>query len=403
MRLTSSLMRRYTLILIVVVAVIGIVCWVCIDRRFGAVSSTAKGRKTSQTPQNVAGTASAEPEKTVLPMSRDGDQITRSVAEALDAMREGKSSKVDAALLHLDELLGDKRRNGEAGIAAILQFLRTGRDGPTGRGFVIGEGGVLTESTTLRVYLMDKLGQLSREVGSEAALGAALEVLQSFGSADEWAVSMRNVAWIDPASRSFLQDRILAMLNHKEWHDRPSIGMLESFDVIVHTGAMLTVPELSRLVSVQNSPLTRASSVALDRLSGQKGLELTSLLNQQPGLLSAAPLVRADLFAHADLSVPEQRYQLENYLLRPDVDTRERKKFFSSLVQTGQFLSNNLITPVALAETPDQAAARLDILTQTVNGWLRDKRFRAFNGELTALGARVNRIIDEITADEISK
>ncbi len=396
-------MKQRLLISIAVLALIGAVGWVGMKRDSDAVSADVVSGKAKEISRNTAGVASVEPKPAISPMSQNRAQITRLLADALAAMRQGKSADVDAVLKRLNEVLGSGHRNNEATIAAILEFLKTGQDAATGRGFVIGDGGVLAESTTLRVYLIDKLGQLSREVGSEAALGVAREVLQSFGSADEWAVSMRNVAWSDPASREFLQNRAFAMLNHPEWREKPSTGMLEAFDVIVHTGAMVTIPELSRLISVQNSPLARASSVALDRLSGQSGLELTKLLNQQPELLSAAPLLRADLFAHADLSVPEQRQQLEIYLLRPEVDARERKKFFSSLIQTGQFVSNNLITPAVSPETPDQASARLDVLTRTVSGWLRDDRFSSLTSELTALGARVNHIIDEITADEVSK
>jgi hypothetical protein len=396
-------MKKRRWIWVAAVAFIGAVGWFSTgsNTRVGlgaAVSGTAPGM-----PRNAAAVASVEPKKTVSRMSLERAEINLVLARALAALRQGKPVEVEAALVELDEMLGGGRGNGETAIAAILEFLRTGQDAVTGKGFFIADGGALTEATTLRVYLMDKLGQICREVGSEAALGVAREVLHTFGSADEWAVSMRNVAWLDPASREFLQDRVLAMLNHREWREQPSTGMLEAFDVIVHTGAMATVPELSRLVSAQNSPLTRASSVALDRLAGQSGLELTTLLNQQPELLSATPLLRADLFAHADLGVPAQREQLENYLLRPEVDAFERKKFFSALIQTGQFMSHNLITPDVSSETPEHAAARLDLLTQTVNGWLRDERFGTLTGELTALGAKVNRVIDQIGADEISK
>ena len=396
-------MKKLLLISTAVLALIGAASWFGVDRYVRTATPAAVGGSASQTSPDAVDFASVEPRKTKSPMSSARDPISQLLSSALVTMRQGKPADVEAVLSRLDEALGGGRGNVEATITAILEFLKTGQDAATGRGFIIGEGGVLTESTSLRVYLMDKLGQLSREVGSEAALVVAREILQSFGSADEWAVSMRNVAWADPGSQEFLQDRIAAMLNHREWREQSSTGMLEAFDVIVHTGAMVTVPELDRLIAVKNSPLARASSVALDRLAGQKGLELTSLLNQQPELLSAAPLLRADLFAHADLGVPEQRTQLENYLLRSDVDASERKKFFSSLIQTGQFLSNNLITPAVSPETPDQAAARLDVLTRTVNGWLRDDRFRTLTVELTALGAKVNHIIDEVTADEISE
>ncbi len=396
-------MKKRLLVSLAALALIGWVLWLV--KKDGTGDPESGGTDRSRPEPPVAGRPAAVGGKSAaVPDARTtaahGDEIASLLDRALTAMRRGRQEEVDQVLAELDRRLAAGRGDAEAGIAAILEFLRSGQDAPTGRGFVIGEGGILAEAATLRVYLMDRLGTLSREAGSGAALEMARETLQAFGSADEWAVSMRNVAWFDPASRGFLQDRVEAMLGHREWRDRPTAGMLEAFDVIVHTGAMAVVPELGRLVSEPDSPLARASGVALDRLSAGSALELTALLNQQPELLATVPMKRADLFAHADLAVPDERRQLETYLLRPDVSARERKKFFSSLIQTGRFVSHNLITPYVPPETPDQAAARLETLTRTVNEWLRDDRFSALTGELATLGATVNEIIDEIAADE---
>lgn len=325
--------------------------------------------------------------------------MSQLLARAVVVMRRGQRDEIDRMLTLLDEMLGNNLNHPDAAIAAIVEFLRSGNDAPTGQGFVIGKAGVLAEATTLRVYLMDKLGLLSRSADRTQAVAIARETLRNFGSADEWAISLRNVAWCDPASGDFLKDRINAMLHHAAWSANPSTGMLEAFDIIVHTGAMATVPEMGRHVSDPASPLARAAGVALDRLAVSHSLELTSLLNQQPELLSSVPLKRADLFAHADLTHPQQRQQLESYLLRSDVEVRERKKFFGSLVQSGRFVSHNLVTPFTPPETPDQATERLETLTRTVNEWMRDERFAAISGELTTLGDTVNRIIDEIAAD----
>lgn len=333
-------------------------------------------------------------------MKSEQMEIARLLARILDALRHGKQAEADEALARLTRIFGSGRDHAPAGIAAILEFLRSGQDASTGKGFVVGKDGNLDESTTLRVYLMDQLGRLSREAGSGAAVEVARETLQQFGSPDEWAISMRNIAWLDPASRGFLQERVNAMLNHAEWRDQPTAGMLESFDVIVHSCAMVTVPQLAQWVAATDSPLARASGVALDRLATSSALALTTLLNQQPDLLSAAPLERADLFAHADLANADQRAQLENYMLRPDVNARERKKFFSGLIQTGRFVSNNLVTPYVPPETPVEAGQRLETLTKTVNQWLRDPRFTGLTDELAALGTKVNRIAEEMDADE---
>ena len=335
-------------------------------------------------------------------ISPDEPQLVRLLNQALVTFRARDAAEIDRSLARLNETLAAGRRDPGAGIAAIVAFLRTGEDAPTGKGFVVKQGGVLAEATTLRVYLMDWLGQLARESGdSAAALQMAREILGSFQSADEWAVSLRNVAWLDPASRGYLGERAVAMLAHPAWQQRPTTGMLEAFDIIVHAEALAALPALDDFISRGNNPsLARASGVALHRLAGESPLALASLLNARPELLSAIPLERAGLMAQADLGEPEQLRQMEAYLLRPDVDAREREKFLRSLIQSGTFVSHNLVTPYRTPETPAEARARLEVLTRTLNGWLRDPRFGAFTGELTGLGVTVNEIVDEISADE---
>lgn len=401
-------MKRRPLVFIAVLAAVGFALWWGFRQQpAGKARSTAEPDGISQTTRSApasegqtgSSSTGSSGDRAVASAAVDKAGIMRIIADALEAMRKGDREEIERSLARLDEALG-AGGDRAASIAAIVDFLKTGADARTGNGFVIGEGGLLADATTLRVYLMDKLGRLCREAGTGEALEVARQTLSDFGSADEWAISMRNVAWADPDSRAFLEERVNAMIAHPQWRDHPSTGMLEAFDVIVHTGSMDVVPELGRLISLPESALGRASGVALDRLGASHPLELTSLLNRQPELLSGTPMVRADLFAHAGLGVPEQRRQLEDYLLRPDVDAAEREKFFSSLIQTGQFVSHNLITPLVPPEEPAQAEARLEVLTRTVNEWMRDDRFKAFANELSDLGETVNGIIEEISADE---
>lgn len=399
-------MKRLPLVFIAVLAVVGFVWWWSLhkpqgsDYQSSSESAKAGGGEISQQALSAqVGESSRDPSAPDPASTVDKTGMIRLMKEALDAMRKGEPGEIRRSLARLDDALGGRGDQATA-IAAIMEFLRTGADAKTGMGFLIGEGGVLQEPTTLRVYLMDRLGRLCRETGSGEALEMGRQTLATFGSPDEWAISMRNVAWSDPASSAFLDERVNAMLRRPQWQEHPTTGMLEAFDVIVHTGSMEAVPELARQISLQESALGRASGVALDRLATSHSLELTTLLNRKHDLMAATPMVRADLFAHADLAVPEQRSQLETYLLRPDVDAVEREKFFSSLIQTGQFVSHNLITPFIPPEEPAKAADRLGTLVETVNGWMRDARFGAISGELSAFGEAVNGIIDEISADD---
>lgn len=339
-----------------------------------------------------------------LPASPTGKVMTQNeikilLDRVLMVLRSGDALAIKEALEKLDLVFNGENHDKATGIAAILSFLESGQDAATGEGFLVGEGGLLTEATTLRVFLMDHLGSLSRAAGSSAALEVARENLSHFHSADEWAISMRNVAWLDPHSRVFLAEQTSAMLNHEEWRQTPSQGMLEAFDFIVHTGALSTVPALHSLITGDDASLARAAAVALDRMAATHALTLTTLLNQQPELFATTPLLRADLFGHADLGNPGERNQIETYLLRPDVSTEEREKLFSSLLQNGQFVSHNLVTPFTPPETPADADARLIRLTHTVNQWMADERFSRFQGELRQFGETVNRIHDEINTD----
>ncbi|RYD23768.1 MAG: hypothetical protein EOP88_02880 [Verrucomicrobiaceae bacterium] len=399
-------MKARLLVSLILLVAVGLVLWVSLGHKSAGSSGHPPNADAGpadglSSPAQTKATGQREPEgiSGITPTKEGKARILQSIREALEAMRGGNPGEIERTLAKLGGMLrepGDRA----AAIAAIVEFLGTGEDARTGKGFVVGEGGVLAESSTLRVYLMDWLGQLCGSPTTDEALEVARGTLASFGSADEWAISMRNFAWAAPERREFLVERVNAMIRHPQWQEHPSTGMLEAYDVIVHTKSLDAVPELARQISKEESPLGRASGVALDRLASSYPLELTSLLNQQRDLMAATPLVRADLFAHADVAVPEQRAQLETYLLRPDVDAVEREKFFSSLIQTGQFVSHNLLTPYIPPEEPEQAAVRLGKLVETVNGWMRDGRFAAISGELATFGEAVNGIVDEISADE---
>src|SRR5690606_31047200 len=86
----------------------------------------------------------------------------------------------------------------EQAIAEIRDFLATGKDSALRSEFEIGEGGALEGAPTLRVFLLDLLGQISRTGGSDAGAQLAREILKTKSSADEWALSLRNIAWHDP-------------------------------------------------------------------------------------------------------------------------------------------------------------------------------------------------------------
>lgn len=296
--------------------------------------------------------------------------------EALFAkLQQGVVSPAELSQFQRELMEGDAR----ASIAAILEFLASGRDAETGGEFTVDEGGKLSGSPTLRVMLMDTLGQLARAVGSGEAAAIARATLETKNSADEWAISLRNVAWHEPQATAFLAGKMREMFAHQPWRARPSAGMLEAFDVVVFTRDTSLVPPLAEMAGGHDRQLQRAAAVALDRFSEAAPLQMMIYLNGNPAVMSERPFVRADYFAKADLAQPQQRQALEIYLSRSDVSTAEKTKLLKALVTPASFISENLLTS---SLPPTDEDARLAAVTKAIGEWVQSGRFNELRPQL---------------------
>jgi hypothetical protein len=304
------------------------------------------------------------------------------IEQLLARLQTGNATAADLAALREELLRGDPAQS----IAAISAFLASGRDAATGQGFAVGEGGALAGAGTLRVFLMDLLGQISKKTGVDAAAKIARQVLQTKNSADEWAVSLRNVAWHEPGAKAFLAERMREMLAHEPWRAEPSDGMLEAFDVIVFAQDPTFIPTLTSLLRGNPSPLQQASSVALDRLSEAAPLDTMNWLNSHPAELADRPFLRADYFSKADLSQPAQRQAIEFYLGRQDVSAAEKAKLLKALVAPGTFYSENLLT----APPPDDPA-RQEAYAKTLKEWQAAGRFPDLHPQMQQVQSRMGR------------
>jgi hypothetical protein len=309
------------------------------------------------------------------------DAFLSQIEGMLRRLQNGAVAEEEFAKLR-QELSTDPRRS----IAAITEFLKSGRDAPTGQEFIPGSGGELAGAPTLRVFLMDVLGTLNKQTRSGEAAAVAREVLQTKNSADEWAISLRNVAWQEPQSTGFLAGKMRELLRHEAWLKEPSGGMLEAFDVIVYTKDSSFVSDLAELGAGTNETLQRASAVALDRLSESAPLEVMNHLNSNPALLSDRPFARADYFTKADLSIPAQRQAVELYLSRADVTADEKSKLLKGLLTPGSFISDNLLTESA-PPPEDSDARRLEVLQKTTADWLKAQRFPQISSDLQQLNS----------------
>lgn len=303
----------------------------------------------------------------------------------------------------IDDLLGKLRRNGAnagdlaalrrellanpaAGIAAIRRFLATGEDSATGQRFAVGPGGALEGSPTLRIFLLDVLGQLSRATGGSAGAEVAREILAKKESPDEWAIALRNLAWDEPKSRPFIAEKMHEMLAYEPWTATPTSGLLEAFDVVVFSGDASFMPTLSNFAHGGNTALQRAATVALDRLAENSPLAVMSYLNANPTTIADLPFVRADYFAKANLGHAEQRKAVEVYLDRADVTDAEKVKFLHAIASPGSFVSDSLLST---SRPPDDAAARYAGIAAATAEWTRGNRFPALGDQVRWLFLRV--------------
>jgi hypothetical protein len=258
-------------------------------------------------------------------------------------------------------------------LSAIREFLATGRDSVTAQPFAIAQGGGnLASSPTFRVWLLDLAGALDRAGQTGEAAAISRQILVTKGSAEEWAVALRNVAWAEPESAPYLAAKFREMVSYPPWAAAPTAGLLEAFDVAVFSRDPALIPILAEMLQGSQPALRRSAGVALDRLAENAALPVMNYLNTHPQILSERPMLRADYFAKADLAAFAERAALETYLARGDVSIAEKTKLVKVLAAPGSFISDNLLTS---ARDPTEDATRAAGLDRAINEWLVANRF----------------------------
>src|SRR5262245_12714708 len=150
---------------------------------------------TNATQQNTAATPTPA---TPAPLSKDRATPVQ-VAERIDAVLAQLVGSRDPQANRA--LLAELRRFLEgvpAEIASreVRQFLESKRDAATAIDVTVKPGGKLGDASSLRVFLLDYIGQVDR-----AAAGVvAAQSLAQYTTPDEWAVSLRNYAWANPGA-----------------------------------------------------------------------------------------------------------------------------------------------------------------------------------------------------------
>ncbi len=246
----------------------------------------------------------------------------------------------------------------EEAAAAVVAFLKTGEDAPTGLPFVVGPDGMMEVVPTVRLALLDLLPSLD----PVAALDMARELMDQRTSADEYALGLRNMAWndLDGDLKGELSGRFMDLLK-SPWLDHPSAGFLEAFDVAVEIGGSLMFDRMVSLAgettAKSNPAASRAVFMSLDRMVVRDHALLITAFSANAGWMDFAPQQRASLMSRLALTEPGQREVFSRYLSATPHAAGELE-YFAKVFPNENFLyGHRLVTAADATPTIDEVKA----------------------------------------------
>ena len=272
-------------------------------------------------------------------------------------------------------------------VSAIRRFMQSGGDKPTGLEFVIGSGNQLTGWPTLRTFLLDLLAAI--DPAEAAALGR--EILATPTTPDEWAIALRNVGRVDTSAdaREFLRAKTEELIRNPQWQEKPTIGYLNAFDALVHTGATESTPLLSGLIQRKDrKDLAHAGFLTLDRLVQRQPVPMLRILAADSALHQSRPEMVAQQFARADLRDAPQREIVKDWLLDPARKPMELRAFAASYPNNNQMISNNLLTSEITNSGADLATHDRQVL-EIITGWQADPALQSITPYLQTIATRL--------------
>lgn len=279
----------------------------------------------------------------------------------------------------------------------VKTFLKGRKDAATGLDVTVTKEGRLGDASSLRVFLLDYLGQIDRP----AAGLLATQILSSYTTPDEWAVSLRNYAWANPGpdGDGYLLAKSRELLSNPEWLTNPSAGFLEAFDTIVYAHGAVLAPELAGLVrDKENRAAAHAAYLTLDRLTLAEPAAMFRQLVEQPELMQGREQTRANFLARADVREAGQRAVLEKYLLDPARSGQELTTFAGLYPNANLMISNNLLTPT-ITPKREELVAHDHAALETIREWQNDERFRDLKPHLETMRARLETFVQQAAAN----
>ncbi|EDY84498.1 hypothetical protein VDG1235_4129 [Verrucomicrobiia bacterium DG1235] len=229
-------------------------------------------------------------------------------------------------------------------VEEILAFLDTNVDRSTDLRFSVGEGGSIPTPTSLRVFLLDTLGETDPEI----AAAYSYTIFEAKNSPDEWALALRNLGRVrreDTATKTEVAQYAHELLTHQPWQDKPTPAYLESFDAIAYAAQDTSTQELCRIINKSDDKALRfAAYLTLERLVEQAPRKTLQALSQYPDWLESRPQTRAGLFAKLRTVTPQDKELLANYLSDKRFPESERIQFLKQIPSSNQFHSYTLLS-----------------------------------------------------------
>ena len=210
-------------------------------------------------------------------------------------------------------------------------------------------------------------------------------------------MSLRNYAWADPSAggHAFLRERTRELIRNDTWREKPSVGYLEAFDVIVHTQDFDLVPDLAALARERDSRgVAYAAYLTLDRLTLSSPARALAPLVDRPELMVGREKTRANFVARADVRDPEQTVIVERYLLDASRTDEELETFSGIFPSANYMVSNNLLTPT-VTPSRNELVQRDRASLSKVGEWLHDSRFDRLRPHLTTMQDRLRAFVSQ--------
>ena len=301
---------------------------------------------------------SSSKEEASMPHIQPDPACLAAIDRALAELGQAKSPAEAAGILRqLRESL--LRAQEQVAAAAIVAFLQTGKDAPTGLPFDVGSEGILDSSPSLRVMLLDLLPSLD----PYASVDVARQIIAEGRSQDEYAMALRNLSWndLDGDMALELTDGFSRMLAREDWRLNPSAGFLEGFDIAVEVGGAQMLDRVAAVItpdranaSAQAKAVDRAAFIALDRIVLRDPSVLVDKFSENPAFLGNATRQRASLMSRLDIEDPAQRETFVRYL-ESSTHGEGELEYFSRLFPNGNYLhGHRLASEDEITPTIDQ-------------------------------------------------